>query len=515
MIRRIAQRQLLLDLMTFKFAAATAACVVLTAVFVPMLARDYQERLRTYRDNVTRNEVDLRTVKVYQNVTPTLFRAPSVLSPFSEGLEKRIAGAGVIELDKVPEMRGVASQGNPYQAVFPVFDTSLIFKIVMSLLALLVAYDAVSGERQRGTLKLILSGTARRHEVLLGKLLAGLLVLVIPVTVTFLVSLVVLLSFPPIHLSTADWGRIVLMYVASLIFVSAMYNMGLLFSCLTRRPAMSLVLGLFVWIFFAVVVPNGSVYLAAEMCVPEPQEKIDAQIVSLRQQCQAEMEETKVNRPQDTMQSDARDAFGRNYHRLLNPAFLEYLRECNRRQFPLTIKYADRFWEVERGRLDSLCAQRRLADRLATVSPVSLYDGVMSALSGTDLAAFQRFTDAVRAYRALAVEYVRLKTDGFSLPSFFTPCTRQEAEEYERFLTQARQIKDQAEMAAFAQTAKARLEKLYTNIPNLDLRDFPAFTPPGAFGSVARAVPGLGSLVVVNFLFFALSFVAFMKYDIR
>lgn len=512
---QIVQKELLLSLMTFRFAAATVVCVILTAVFVPMLAKDYQERVKTYRDNVTANEADLRTVKVYKNIAPTIFRAPSVLSVFSEGLEKRIAAAAMIELDKVPEIHGVASEGNPYQAVFPLFDASLVFKIVLSILALLAAYDAISGERERGTLKLIFSGAAQRHQVLLGKLLAGLLVLVIPVTLTFLVGLVILMAFPMIRLSASDWGRILLMYVASLLFVSAMYNVGLLFSCLTKRSSISLMLGLFLWILFAVVIPNGSVYLAAELRLPEPPEKTEARLASLRLEKQTELDENAPRRSSGGTHSDSTDSFGRLYYRLLDRNYLESLCEENRLQFPIHVKYADRFWEAERSRLDRLYEQRQWADRLARVSPMSLYDGTMAALAGTDLATLQSFMDAVRAYRAQIVEYVRAKTDNFSAPSFFTPCTIAEAEEYGRLMVQARQFKNPAEAADFYKAVVPKWEKRMADTPSLDLRDFPAFAMPGALGNVGRAIPGLALLALVSMLFFALSFVAFMRYDVR
>ena len=515
MFWRIAKKEFLLNVMTFKFAAGTIVCVVLSAVFVPLLAKDYQQRVRAYRDNVARNQAELQKVMVYKNVTPTIFRPASVLSVFSEGLEKRVGDSATIELDKIPEISAAATQGNPYQTVFPVFDTSLIFRIVLSILALLVAYDAMSGERERGTLKLMLSGATRRSQVLLAKLAAGLLVLVVPVTITFALGLVILLSFPMVDLTLADTARIALMYVASLIFVSAMYNVGLLFSCLAKRSALSLVLGLFLWILFAFVIPNGSVYLAAEVRPPESQEKIDGQMLSLRQEYEGELDRDRPQGPSNTSQSDARDAFGRGYHRLLNRAYLEYLQECSRLEYPLRIRYADKFWEVERGYLNSLYEQRYLADRLSRLSPIFLYDNVMSTLAGTDMAAFHRFMDGVRAYRADIVEYVRAKTEGFSSPALFTPCTKEEAEEYEQLLMQARQAKSQAEMAALMQAVKPRWEKIMADTPSLDLRDFPVFKVPGALGSLARAVPDLGLLVLVNLLFFALSFLAFMKYDVR
>jgi ABC-type transport system involved in multi-copper enzyme maturation permease subunit len=520
MIWKIAKKEFLLNLMTFKFAVATVVSIVLTVIFTPILAKDYQQRLRTYHDNVARNEAELRKVKVYKNITPTISRRPSALSVFSEGLEKRIGDSATIELDKVPEISPAAAEGNPYQSVFPVFDTLLIFKIVIGVLALLVAYDTVSGERERGTLKLMLSGTTRRYEVLLAKLLAGLLVLVVPVTITFVVGLVILISFPMVDLTGSDWIRIGLMYLASLIFISAMYNVGLLFSCLTRRAAISLVLGLFLWVLFAVVIPNGSVYLAAEVRPLEPQEKVGGQMMALKQEYQSELDRSKPPRSGGGIQSNATGAFGRGYDRLLDKTAMEYRQKSYRLVCPLRIKYADKYWEVERSYLNSLSEQKNLADNLSRISPISLFESVMSTLAGTDMVAFQRFMDGVRTHRTKIVEYVRSKTEGFSSPSFFTPCTEEEMAEYEKsmvqFITQVKQGQNQAEIARLTQTMMEWVKKRMAETPNLDLRDCPRFTSmPGALGNLQRAIPDLVLLIFANVLFFAVAFAAFVRYDVR
>jgi len=104
MIWKIAKKEFLLNLMTFKFAVGAVACVLLTAVFMPILAADYRQRLETYNKQIADNEAELRKVKVYRNITPTIYRLPAVLSAFSGGLEKQLVGAAKIELDKVPEL---------------------------------------------------------------------------------------------------------------------------------------------------------------------------------------------------------------------------------------------------------------------------------------------------------------------------------------------------------------------------------------------------------------------------
>jgi len=217
-------------------------------VFVPVLAKDCQRQLKDHNANVAANEAELRKVKVYKNITPTIYRPPNVLAVFSEGAEKRLGNSAKIQDSSVPEITATSDEANPYMSMFPALDIPLVLRFVFSALALLVAYNVISGEREQGTLKLILSGEIARHEFLLGKLLAGLMILIVPVTTAFILGLLLLFSFPMVEFTTSNWAAIALMYVASLIFISAMYNLGLLFSALMKYSAISLVLGLFAWV---------------------------------------------------------------------------------------------------------------------------------------------------------------------------------------------------------------------------------------------------------------------------
>jgi ABC-type transport system involved in multi-copper enzyme maturation permease subunit len=493
MIWRIAKNEFRLHLMTFKFAVGTVVCLILTAVFMPILVQDYQQRLHTYDENVSYNEAELHKVVVYKNITPTIYRRPSVLAAFSQGLEKQLGNSATISYDKVPEIG--AGSINHYMSIFSIFDASLVFKIVLSVLALLVAYDAVSGERERGTLRLLLSGSAARYQVLLGKLVAGLLVLVVPVMVAFTVGLVIALSFRMVSLTGADWVRVAVMFLASLVFVATIYNLGLLFSCLARRSAVSLVLGLFLWIVFVLVIPNGSVYLATQLRPVPPEDAVNERIALLRVEAQREFRKEfeasgRTIPVGDASTSDAVSCggFGHGYIRSCN----EVLMEQNLIRYgigvPIDIKYAEKYAEVEYGHLRTLFEQRRLANNFARTSPMFLYESMMSALTGTDMAAFQHFIEGVRKYRSGLIEYMRARTDNFRAAIFFTPCTKEE-------------------MVTRPQGDDA---------PPLNLSDLPRFRYEGDLtGTLRRVVTDLGVLAVENLLFFGLAFAAFVRYDVR
>jgi len=126
------------------------------------------------------------------------------------------------------------------------------------------------------------------------------------------------------------------------------------------------------------------------------------------------------------------------------------------------------------------------------------YENATSILAGTDLASFQYFVTGAKAYRNQIVEYIRSKTDNFSSPSFFTTCSREDALEYEK------DWGDKSARDAKNPPLPLKLEDLPPCIYRLDLAE-----------SVRRAIPDLALLVFANVLFFALSFVAFMKGDVR
>ena len=517
MIWRIAKKEFLLNLMTFKFAVGAVVCIVLTAVFMPVLAADYRQRLETYNRNVSENEAELRGIKVYRNITHTIYRPPVVLSAFSAGLEKQLVGSARIEPDKVPELSVTQRKGNPYLPILAVFDESVIFKIIISVLALLVAYDVVSGEKERGTLKLMLSGATARHQVLLGKLLAGLVTLSVPVTITFVIGLVVLMSSPMVALGGAAWIRIGLMFVASLAFTSVMYLVGLLFSCLAGRSSISMVLGLFVWIVFAIVIPNAGIHLATHIRPLGSEEERDGRLMSLKESLRKELGNIKLDFSDTITRSDVSDVFGGYYTKIMDKAYLDAESQLNALMVPLRIKYADMFLEVENRYLTSFFRQKDLANRIACISPISNYENVMAILAGTDLASFQHFIDGVRDHRNQVLDYIRLKTDNFSSASYFATCTEEEAAEYTRLIMQERQAQDETEKARAGKArSELRARKIEETLPSLDLQDFPWFKyRPSLMRDLQTVMPALLLLVVTNIVLLAACFTAFLRYDVR
>ena len=424
MIWRIVKKEFLLNLMTFKFAVGTILCVVLMAVFMPVLVNDYQQRLKDYNANVSATQAELQKAKVYDTLLlgwkHFIYRPPTIFSVFSKDIAHQVGDSVQIRYFGVPELSAGTKEVNPYISILPTLDISLIFKIIISVLALLIACDVVSNEREQGTLKLMLSTGVARYHILAGKLLAGLMTLFIPVTMAFITGLLIWQFSPMIDLARADWVRIGVLYLVSLLFISIMYHFGLLASCLTKRSSASLLLTLFFWMFFIVVVPNVSLHLATYIRPLGPEEAIDERVNEIRKKQKQESQELEKQVPFKGEMIDIDEGMG-FFYVICDQEAIEAQQERNALLEPLNIRHAEERWKVQHTKTESLFKQKRLADAFSWASPISLYGSVTSTLAGTDASSCEDFIKAARKYRLHVIDYIRSKTDNFSLPCFFTP----------------------------------------------------------------------------------------------
>ena len=173
---------------------------------------------------------------------------------------------------------------------------------------------------------------------------------------------------------------------------------------------------------------------------------------------------------------------------------------------PLYIKYADELWQIEHHHFKSLLRQKQLAENFSRISPISMYGHIISILANTDTASCQYYIDRAKAHREEVIEYLRLKTDNFSSSSFFTQCTEADMTVYQEYLD------GKTPENAFQ---KWKEKKIAQMLP-LDLRDFPQFIYQLSVAkSFNRIILDFALLFFINVLFFILSFIAFLKYDIR
>ena len=85
-------------------------------------------------------------------------------------------------------------------------DWAFLIGVVLSFAAILFTFDAISGERARGTLRLMLANSVPRHVLLGGKFLGALISIGLPFLMAVLVNLFLLYTSGSIQLGKSDWG---------------------------------------------------------------------------------------------------------------------------------------------------------------------------------------------------------------------------------------------------------------------------------------------------------------------
>jgi len=508
MLWNMIKKELLLNLMTFKFALCTILCVALVGGLMSILAKEYQKKSAEYDQTQLANETSLRNTKVYRHILSSGLYAslpPDTLSVFHRGVSSQICDSYRIALDGMPYLSGRSIHVNPYIAALPVLDISLVMRLILSLLALLVGYDAINGEREKGTLKLILSGRAARVQVLVSKYVAGLLTLAIPLVLALTVGVLVLESSPYIHLNLSQWGRIGLIGVVSLVFVSTMISLGIWISCMTSRSSTSLVVSLFLWTMFVVVIPNTGTHVATKLCPLPPHDQMRSQLNQIEDQQQKDIDRIYEQVPWHGQEVEQ----GQAYHVYVLTATADAL-DCRAKRSmrfnDLYIEGADQEWDIERAYEQALDRQRQLAENLARISPISIFDRAMSVLAGTDVGAMQRFLVAARSYREQVVDYLRTQTNNFSSHTWFSRCREQDTRFYQEYLQQ------KVSQQAFEAWKKKRVSQ----IKPLGLEDFPRFIYHAEImAALASIGVDMGWLFLVNTVCLTGSLFFLQRYDVR
>lgn len=437
MLTTLIRRELLDNLMTFRFAAALFITLLLVTANTAVLLNDYERRLASYNAAVKthRQEVETETYSIYWLHVDM---PPNPLSIFNVGLEKRLGNSVQIHHSGVPTLWDATMHGsdNPFLNLFSSIDIVFIFEVILSLMALIFAYDAIAGERERGTLRLVLTHPVRRGYILFAKYISAMACLLIPLLISLLLAMLLLTSHRSLALSADDFLRIGGIVLTSLAYLSVFYLIGLLISTAVRRMNTSLMLSMFIWGFLVLAYPN---LMRATL---DPMPNLRAHLTSTANQIRQLWEEFEIERKayltkariaEDNPVRNLKhgkgmsiDSFffvdsstlGSFHHQ--RSAIQEIPTESEPRvpqvqayyNFlePLVISTATRAWLLRKQALETIFVQPANIDRTwLKLSPVGIYDEATQAWAGTDLEGIRAFFASAQQYRQTVIDYFYAK----------------------------------------------------------------------------------------------------------
>ena len=248
----IATKECLELLVSGRFIVAAVMVFGLVATTVGVLTRTYQRELADYGVAVADRDESLRQYGHLNRITAwSMPQRPNPMTAMVRGIEQN---ANLESLDN-----------DPLAVAYPLPDFTVVVGVLFSLLALLFAHDALSGEREDGTLRLLLAHDVSRAGLVIGKIAGRLAALLIPLVAGLLVGGLVLALSPSVGWSIREWGSGIAVGLAAALYVAVFICLGVMISAWTRTARTALVASLAAWVVFVLIVPNLSPYVAASL----------------------------------------------------------------------------------------------------------------------------------------------------------------------------------------------------------------------------------------------------------
>ena len=421
MIWHIAIREILDNLTRFRFALTlilVMALMMMNAVI--FVSSQYPRRIAEYSQDTNKAVESLK--KKSGNLSElavkgpgNLYKPPSSLTFIATGedanLPKRVEGAssgsygiGMTTPDYKFNYSWSAnwwlqypqdtSRKNDSLPNFTELDWAFIIGLVVSFMAILFTYDAISGERETGTLSLLMSNSVSRATVLLGKFIGAFLTILLPLFIGILLNLMIISASSLVSLSGSEWARVGIVFVISAIYISIFLWLGLFVSSQFSNSSSSLLILLLIWIVFVVLIPNTIGVLASGF-----------------QQVSSRSEISRITKAKED-EIDNRHKAGDKLYRIGSPSDKPPKIEVLRMWANYLNEHADAKSSINDEHLNKQFAQVVFTQQITRLSPAAIYKYVLESMAGTGFARHKRFIQQARRYRQQFADFIRSEDSG-------------------------------------------------------------------------------------------------------
>ncbi len=167
---------------------------------------------------------------------------------------------------------------NPLLKPVQSLNWSFIVSVCISFLALLFAFDTISGEKEEHTLSLALSNAVSRGNILWAKYTAILSVTTVTTILGILISILIIILSGRIKVNTSFLIETAGFVIITFLLISLVTVFGLLSSVISSNSNVSLLVSLCFWLLFAVIIPNTSIFWANKLFPIGHRNEVEAKI---------------------------------------------------------------------------------------------------------------------------------------------------------------------------------------------------------------------------------------------
>jgi ABC-type transport system involved in multi-copper enzyme maturation permease subunit len=512
MVRTIVKREVLDNILSFKFMACVLVALILSIISTIVLTKDYQARLADYDKGLAIAQEKLSKIPVYSYLEVEIFKKPSPLSIFIPGTERERGNYITLTHRDIPTVLKGGLIKNEFSVVLSFFDLASMIVIVYTLLAILLSYNSVSGEKEDGALSLVLSNSIPRFKFLLGKYVGGLLSMIIPLTFSFGIGGLIVLFSQRMGISGGFWSDFLAFYILAILYLSSVILIGIFVSSQTKNPFTSLLILLTFYVITVFLLPV-AVENIAEKAELRKTVQYDNNAPHLKREAQGKTSEAVKKIPVKRSWASMDRRGEKLLLKRLNPEVtIEYFRQFYEVRERIGIEYAQKAYTLKQKDFE-------IADRISGTKrlflmflPAANFEMTSEVLAGTGRKTVERFFRQIFTYWQQLVRYLEQK-DAFSL-RYFYPYS-------EKFSPQETALLKKLSTAdwkeRFSLLDKEEKKSGQEEVEYLNLRDMPVFkfVEPGLKEKTLGISPSVLVMFFFNLAFFLLAHFSFNRYDPR
>jgi len=258
MIFHIAKKEFTETLREKRFQLSALIVAILMIISI-LVSKNYYEKIRTEHElaiQTSRQQWENQGEKNPHSAAhygTYAFKPIQSLSLIDNGLEKYLGVSIFLEGHRQNDAQYKLIADQNSFARFGEMTPAFVMIYLLPLLIILIAFSSLSGEKERGTLKLLLSQGISKTSLILGKiagiwLSVGLLILPL-----FLLGLAFILTT---NYQSEDLSRYGLIFLICLLYFGVFVNVSVLFSSFAKNSNAALVGLIGFWIVSCLIIPK-------------------------------------------------------------------------------------------------------------------------------------------------------------------------------------------------------------------------------------------------------------------
>ena len=467
MLVTIIRKEILTNITSLRFVLTlllvTAIFVVSGFVFVDKHKQEISDFTVESNKNLAGLNESAKNLSRVTSYVQTIYKQPKITQVFCEGFEKTLPNTFEMNVFSIRNPRTIGRTNFLFQR-FADIDWVFVISVILSFVALLLTFDSLSAERERGTLSLIISNSLPRDKVILGKYVSAILTLMIPLFFGLLINLIII-NISGFVISGGQWLKITAFVGISILYLSIFLLIGILVSSRSAKSSSSIVMLLFIWVILVIVIPACGRIVSERFVQVPSRPEVDRRIEEARSEIWKNAESYGKNA--GNWAGDKLDVDWVN-----PPARARLVNAITDTRNLINEEY-----------INQIIEQVKFGRNVTKISPSVIYQSASEATIGTGVSRFGNLYGQLKIYKDI-------------LKSFIMDEDKRESE--------SRHLLAEGHPILLSQKPVD-----YNSIPRFSELDIPMR------GALKTALWDIGALILLNLMLFMAVYVSFLRCDVR